>query len=406
MIVSPTRFEPALGQRHPSRSAERLAETRALQTAFARFPTIEALRASAEGPRLAERAAALLDVVHLHAPATPPPGAAEAATLRVVHWNIEHGNWYEQVETALREHAVLSTADVVMLNEVDLGCARAGNRDVTADLADALGFHAAFTPMFIESTLGRDDDEACAAGLANEESLVGVSVLSRWPIGDVRLVPLPGPEAIQFDLERMVGRFVALVCEVLHPEAPFLAVSVHLEVHRARVHREQQMGALMAALEVEQRPIVLAGDFNSHTFDRGLWNSTWSSAVPLLTWSDRALGERFTRPDRGPHREGVFDALASAGFSWSEFSDHAPTLDVRFNRLDEVKQLPGPLQRLTRSGLDWLERRARLRLDWIAARSFVAAGPAPSGATALGLDGPGRASDHAPIAASLAWPAR
>ena len=381
-------------------------EAHALQAAFARFPTIASLRASTEGPALAARASRLLDVVRLHRPATPAAGPAGDGSLRVVHWNIEHGNWYEKVEAGLREHPTLAGADVVLLNEVDLGCARAANRDVTADLSEALGLHGAFVPLFIESTLGRDDDAACAGDRTNQESLVGNAVLSRWPIGEVRLVTLPGPEAIQFDLERMYGRFVALVCEVLHPARPFVAVSVHLEVHRSRAHRETQMRMLLQALAGEGRPIVLAGDFNSHTFDRGLWHSTFTGALPLLTWPDDALRARLTRPDRGPHREGVFDTLDRAGFVWAPFSDDAPTLDVRFERLDEVRGLPGPIRGIVERGLKWVEQRAQLRLDWIAARGFTAAHAPRSGSTARGLHGSGLASDHAPIAAELAWPPR
>jgi len=403
MLREPALHRPAPGTSHPPRDPARVAETRAVLAELARFPTIAARRAAPDAAALDARLAALLDVVRLHVPAAPPAPPADPAVLHVAHWNIEHGNWFDQVQAGLCTHAALAGADVVLLNEVDLGCARAANRDVTAALADALGLHAAFTPMFVESTLGRDDDVRCAAGRENEESLVGLAVLSRWPFGAVRLVPLPGPEAIQFDVERMAGRFVGLVCEVLHPVRPFVAVSVHLEVHRARAHRETQMRQLLAALSGETRPVVLAGDFNSHTFDRGLWHSTWSGALPLVTWPAAPLRARLTRPDRGPNREGVFDALDSAGFAWAPFTDFEPTLDVRFERLDELRTLPAPLQALVRRGLGWLERRARLRLDWIAARGFAADSRAHRGETARGLDGPGRASDHAPIAARIAW---
>jgi len=403
MLREPAFLLPAPAASHPPRDPARVAETHALIAELARFPTLAARRAAADGPALEARLAALLDTVHLHVPAAPPAPAADPARLHVAHWNIEHGNWYAQVEAGLTTHPALAGADLVLLNEVDLGCARAQDRDVTADLADALGLYGAFAPMFVESTLGRDDDARCAAGRTNQESLVGIAVLSRWPFGSIRLVELPGPESIQFDLERMAGRFIGLVCEVLHPVRPFVAVSVHLEVHRARAQREVQMRRLLAALAGENRPVVLAGDFNSHTFDRGLWHSTWSGALPLVTWPPGRLRERLTRPDRGSHREGVFDALAEAGFAWRPFNDFAPTLDVRFERLDELRTLPAPLQALVRRGLVWLERRARLRLDWIVARGFAPEPAAHDGRTALGLDGPGRASDHAPIAARIAW---
>lgn len=402
--MNATVFEPPLllpppGRARPERPDALMQEAQALRAAIARFPTIAAMRADAGFARLDARFRALLDPVRRYVPIAPPAPPRNAARLHAVHWNIEHGNWYEQVEAALRSHETLAGADLVLLNEVDLGCARAANRDVAGDLADALGLHGAYAPMYLESTLGRDDDAACAGGRSNQEGLFGLAMLSRWPIERLRLVELPGPEAIQYDIERMFGRFVALVCDIAHPQQPFTAVSVHLEVHRTRADRETQMHVLMNALVRERRPIVLAGDFNSHTFDRGLWHTTFSSALPLITWSDRALRERLTRPDRGAHREGSFVALAEAGFAWEPHNDFAPTLDVRFDRLDEVRALPAPLRAAAQRGIDWVQRRARLRLDWIAARGLAPARGGPPARTAAGLDGPGRASDHAPIAA-------
>jgi endonuclease/exonuclease/phosphatase family metal-dependent hydrolase len=224
-------------------------------------------------------------------------------------------------------------------------------------------------------------------------------MLSRWPIAGVRLVPLPGPERTLFERERMVGRFVALVCEITHPARPFVAVTVHLEVHRTRAHRAEQMRLLLAALADERRPLVLTGDWNTHTFDRGESHSVLSAAWALIASPRATLRQRLTRPDDGPRREFLFAELAAAGFEWRAWTDHAPTLGMRFSRLGEVHALPGPLRALASGGLHWLERRTRLRLDWIATRGFdVSVG---AGRTLPGLDGPGRASDHAPIVANL-----
>ncbi len=77
--------------------------------------------------------------------------------------------------------------------------------------------------------------------------------------------------------------------------------------------------------------------------------------------------------------------------------DHAPTLKLRFDRLGETRALFGPLAGSARRALAWAERRAALRLDWIAGRGWTGG----RGWTVTGLDGPGRASDHAPIVAEL-----
>ncbi len=374
-----------------------LAECRALQRAVEPFRTLRALRTSSVWPALAPRFAALFGAAHRHSPPAPPAPPRDPSRVRAVHWNIEHGNWYDQVERALLTHPELAGADLCLFNEIDLGMARAGNRDVTADLARALGLHGVWVPLFLETTAGRDEDPRMAAGRANEESLFGLAVLARWPIGDVRVVELPSPEELQFGIERMVGRHVALIVEVLRPGAPFVAVSAHLEVHRTREHRAAQVRVALAALRDERRPVVLAGDFNTHTFDRGLWHSSFTGAASLLTWPGPLLAARLRRPDRGPFHEPLFDALRAAGFAWEPFVDFAPTLAVRFDRLDEVNALPALVRRAAAPVLAWAERRGALRLDWFAGRGWGGG----RGVTVHGLDGPGRASDHAPIAAEF-----
>ncbi|HET7225793.1 MAG TPA: endonuclease/exonuclease/phosphatase family protein [Candidatus Eisenbacteria bacterium] len=373
-----------------------LEECRALQHVIERHRTLRELRGSPEWPEMAPRFARVLARIHRHAPDTVSAGPARES-LRAVHWNIEHGNWYAQVEHALRHHPALRDADVLFFDEVDLGMARAGNRDVTGDLARALGRHGAWTPLFVETTIGRDDDASTAGNSANEEGLFGIALLSRWPLGEVRRVTLPSPELVQYELERMYGTHAALIAEVLRPGAPFVAVVAHLEVHRTRRHRAEQVATVMRALEGERRPVLMAGDFNTHTFDRGSWTAPLAGAAALLLTPGETLRRRLQYPDQGPQRELLFDELARAGFAWRPFVDDRFSLQLRFARVEELQALLGPLASPAARALRILEPRARLRLDWFAGRGWHAA----RGETVQGLDGPGRASDHAPIVAEV-----
>jgi endonuclease/exonuclease/phosphatase family metal-dependent hydrolase len=378
-----------------------LEESRVLQRAVAPYRTLVELHESPAWRELEPRFRAFLGKVRRHAPAQPPPPSADPTRVHAVHWNIEHGNWYEQVETALLGHEALRDADLLLFNEIDLGMARAGNRDVTADLAAALHRYGVWAPLFLETTVGRDDDAVTAAGRENLESLFGLAILSRWPIGAVRLVDLPSPAALQFDLERMVGRHVGLVVEIERPGAPFVAVAAHLEVHRTRAHRAAQVQTVLNALEGEPRPVIFAGDWNTHTFDRGLWHTPLTGASALLLWPGPVLDRRLHRPDLGPFREPLFDRLREARFEWQSFSDFRPTLQVRFDRVDEAALVHRVLGPLSWPVLRWAERRGALRLDWFAGRGWSGG----RGRTATGLDGPGLASDHAPIAAEFDSPA-
>ena len=373
-----------------------LAECTALARAVERYATLEALRGAPEWRDLGPRLARVLSTPRHTPAATPPAPPRDPARVKAVHWNIEHGNWYEKVEAGLLQHPDLAGADLLMFNEIDLGMARAGNRDVTADLAAALGLHAVFAPLFLETTVGRDDDAHVAAGRENLESLFGIAILSRWPIGTTRMVWLPSPEKYQFDVERMVGRHVALIAVIERPGAPFVAVSSHLEVHRTRAHRAAQLTTMLEALRDEQRPVILAGDFNTHTFDRGRpWDPLVGAGV-LMFAPDATLERRLLHPDRGPARERLFEALAAHRFAWEPFVDREPTLQLRFERIDELRGFPDFVQRTVKAALAWAERRGKLRLDWFAGRGWTGG----RGFTVHGLDGHGHASDHAPI---VAW---
>jgi endonuclease/exonuclease/phosphatase family metal-dependent hydrolase len=317
--------------------------------------------------------------------------------VRAVHWNLEHGNQYVRIEREVLTNSDLCDADLVLVNEVDIGMARSGNRDVAAELAGALSLHGVFAPLFLETTLGRDDDVRLAATRENQEGLFGMAILSRWPVSGARIVELPSPERIQFDLERMIGRHVGLIATIERPGAPFTAVTAHLEVHRTRLHRAAQVRVLTAALRDETRPVILAGDFNTHTFDRGLWHAPLTGGLALMLSPVGALQRRLLHPDQGPAQEPLFDELRAAGFEWAPFTDREPTLRLRFERLDELRRLFGPAHGLARRALAWAERRARLRLDWFAGRGWHGG----RGFTVPGLDGPGQASDHAPIVAEF-----
>lgn len=381
--------------RSAARDPALISECCALVDALRRHPTLAALHVSPEWPGLEPRLKALLSTVRRAVPGRDPAPQRDASRLRAVHWNIEHGNGYALVESALREHAELAAADLLTLNEVDLGMARAGNRDVAGDLAHALGLHAVWAPLFLETTPGRHDDARAAAGRPNQESLFGIAVMSRWPIGEVRIVELPSPDRFQFDTEGMYGRFIALVAGIERPGAPFVAVSVHLEVHRTRRHRGAQMRALLDHLKHERRPIVIGGDFNSHTFDRGRWWHPALGALVLSAWPEALLRRRLLWPDQGPAREPLFEALRAAGFTWEPYADREPTLSLQFTRVPEAS---GPLTSpAARPLLARAERRAHLRLDWFAGRGWQGG----RGATVAGLSGPGRASDHAPIVAEF-----
>src|SRR5262245_13986591 len=68
------------------------------------------------------------------------PGAAPRlkSFLRVAQWNLEKGTQYGRILETLRSDEALKWADIILLNEADVGMSRSGNRHVASDLAQSL----------------------------------------------------------------------------------------------------------------------------------------------------------------------------------------------------------------------------------------------------------------------------
>ncbi len=253
--------------------------------------------------------------------------------LRVAFWNIERGLRYEAIESALRgsrtfsalltrmketpknsdraaalrEAALLSQADVIVLNEVDWGLKRTDYRNVVADLAAALKMNYAYGVEFVEVdpiALGlekfEDVDPKLRPELVTEtrvdqaryKGLHGTAILSRYRLENVRLIPFkyqphdwytdekegtaPVEEgkreiAEKVFLEKIYrqvrrgGRNV-LLADIVDRQIPggrVTIVATHLEDRTKPDNREDQLKELLQEIKHIGNPMVLAGDMNT-----------------------------------------------------------------------------------------------------------------------------------------------
>jgi endonuclease/exonuclease/phosphatase family metal-dependent hydrolase len=247
------------------------------------------------------------------------------SVLRVAQWNLESSYNLEHIRVALNQPAeflrqatnakelpvadrqgkMLSEADVLLLNEVDLGVSRSNYRDVAAELAMELNMNYAFGVEFVEVDpllLGLErphgDEESVRTWMAehplNKEhfrGLHGNAVLSRYPILSARVVRLPEcydwygrekqsvaqlekgrrwtarrvfEERISRQIRR--GGRIALVVELSVPDAPGEAVTVvstHLENRCRPACRQDQMDVVMDAVAHVPHAVVIGGDLNT-----------------------------------------------------------------------------------------------------------------------------------------------
>ncbi len=250
--------------------------------------------------------------------------------VRVLVWNVERGRAPDRW-TAID---AVRRADILLLCEVDDGMARSGNLDIAAELAERLGMHYAFAPAYFELSRGTPSERLATRGKKNERGLHGNAVLSRWPLRDVRRIPLP----VEFDWfrhhERRIGTRIGLRATIDGCGAPLTLAVAHLEAFASPAQRARQMLVLLQSLEDAPRAVV-GGDFNTLGVLPG-----WQGGVRLL-WECARDTHRLT--NSVALHEPLFEEARRAGFSWEDLNTAATTW--QFSRF-----LPSSL----RAKLDWV----------------------------------------------------
>ena len=256
--------------------------------------------------------------------------------IRVATWNIERGLEFDAINAALSNNqrffrrlpltargskfnlkeileqaAMLSRADVVVLNEADWGLKRTDYRNVARDLAAALQMNYAFGVEFVEVdplNLGTEtlegessaDKSAMVQNLAVDKSrthgLHGTAILSRFPLRNVRLVRFvthghdwyadekEGVSTLEKSKRkgagivfgekiarevRRGGRMMLLadIEERSIPGGGMTVVATHLEGKAKPAERLKQLEELLAQIQPLRNPVVIAGDMNTSGSD-------------------------------------------------------------------------------------------------------------------------------------------
>jgi endonuclease/exonuclease/phosphatase family metal-dependent hydrolase len=341
-------------------------------------------------------------------------GAAAAPRLRsfvrLVQWNIEKGKGYAAILERLRSDEILKWADILLLNEVDFGMNRSGNRHIARCLAEALQMNFAFGPAHIELTKGVGDELRMEG--ENQESLQGNAVLSRYPILESVVLPLPVCfNPFEFH-EKRYGRRSCIWARLETAAGPLWVGSTHLEVRNTPRCRALQMSHLLGNLPAGSGPAyMLGGDLNTNGFARGTRCRTLASLAALVARSARSMNVRFRHPDSGS--EPLFGVARKCGFSWREFNSDCDTACAPVEELEDAGLLPGFLVRMMRRRLEPYHGQLCFKLDWLLARGVeglrtgeiqdeqTGVATLSPGCVPLVREGPSRPSDHRPIYADI-----
>lgn len=209
-------------------------------------------------------------------------------------------------EELMRERERLVTADVILLQEMDIGIGRSGYRDATREIAQALGMNYVYAPQQLEIDpvlLGMESFPDGRGGQVTHQpdpkrykGVFGVAVLSRYPIKSAKCFQLQAqpydwyegekanPDLIEnsrrfaaeilFDnkvlREMKVGGRIFFRVDLDVPGLPGNTLSVihnHLEIKARPLDREAQLVEILTHIKDIPHTVVMAGDHNSSKAD-------------------------------------------------------------------------------------------------------------------------------------------
>lgn len=209
-------------------------------------------------------------------------------------------------EELLRERERLITADVILLQEMDIGIGRSGYRDATREIAQALGMNYVYAPQQLEIDpvlLGLESIPDGRGGKVTHQpdpqrykGVFGLAVLSRYPIKSAKCFQLQTQpydwhegEKASTDLiedsrrfaaeilfenkvvrEMKVGGRIFFRVDLAVPGLPDNTLTVvhnHLEIKAQPKGREEQLVEILSHIKDVPHTVVMAGDHNTSKAD-------------------------------------------------------------------------------------------------------------------------------------------
>ncbi|KAL3132526.1 hypothetical protein ABBQ32_009069 [Trebouxia sp. C0010 RCD-2024] len=192
-------------------------------------------------------------------------GAPESTEgIKLLQWNIERGYKLEEIVKELKN----IDADLIALQEVDIGCERSSNIDTGRHIAEQLGLSYVFFCEFEELHSPLRSPALQGGGVH------GNALLSKFDITDARLVhhrmhPVDwnDPTHPLAQTEPRRGQRAVLAATVLTPQGPLLCYCLHMEVFCGMLARIEQFADVMADSKLQLKQGMyhqaVLGDLNT-----------------------------------------------------------------------------------------------------------------------------------------------
>jgi len=323
-----------------------------------RFNSTQSLEESELYHRLKAK---LLKVLRSYELASQEAAPAAEPYYRAVAWNIERGIRFDEILHFLKNHPMMSKADVLLLTETDLGMARSGNRNVARDLARALGMNYFFAPSYLNLEKGSGTEREFEG--ENELGLHGNALLSRYPIHKPRVVPIPNSHDKMHGKEKRLGSQRALIATIDLAGKPLRIACLHVNVRSTQKKRRQEVEAVVKAINEEQQAekfdggcrgergfaprfepasgsagagVLIGGDWNTSTYDsHNATSSIIGFWVRVFMGIDNMMWNHYPHPDRFFEKK-LFAMLEKNGFRYRDCNELGVT--TNHYSVEDIKQ--------------------------------------------------------------------
>ena len=290
--------------------------------------------------------------------------------LRVVSWNIERGKQLDAIISYFNEDPELSKADIIMAIECDNGMGRTNNRNVTKELAEALGMNYCFAPSYL--VLGKGAMGETDHSTKNTTALHGTAILSRYPIQEAKGVEVPPVKEVFHSSEKRLGCKKGLVAQ-LHVNGKTIALgAIHIDLSSTAKDRANQLSAVMKELPKSDIELV-GGDWNCGTFNlRRKGELVLQILYKLLFVGVTKSIHHYMTPELKFDKP-IFELLVKNGFDYNSYNDRKKgTIYYEINNLltlDKTNSfIPKPLMNYLLIKVKPWKGLIPLKIDWLAGK--------------------------------------
>ncbi len=344
-----------------------------------------------------EQALAVCKTVHQPSPASNTHYEA-GSVLKAVAWNIERGKRLHELQEVLATYPELQNADFYFLTEVDWGMARSENKNIAAELGKALGHYAYFAPSYYNLTKGHGVERHQSG--ENQWGLHGKAILSRYPLNNLRSIPLPNLTHKLRSKESRLGQKRALLGDISIGDKSLTLACTHLDAFSSPRGRARQLKpALLACQNLPH--ILMAGDWNTNTLDSThtlrlipsiLYQFAAFRPVNMIKYHHPYPERHFERP--------LFKLLQAQGFDTASCNEAGRgTYDLLTNDHELGEMANDQFPRWALKAINRLIEKSgghlSLKLDWFAQKNLHCL--EKKVVPLKTLRGQYRASDHHPI---------